>query len=138
MAGSSDVHKHLLTHTKEIMDTNKNMATTAGIYHSGLFVFMSPLPRLSPLLNCVLTLWVDNAPRLWPRRKVIGSVPPSGTFEGCVVESSVSGLASHATNDSFMTPVPSLRDHKATKQHATLNKETAFSQCDLVVIYHLQ
>lgn len=121
MAESPDAHKHPLIHAKEAMDTNRIMATTAGIYHSGLFVFMSPLSGLSPLLNCVLTQFgsiMFSACGLG--RKMIGCVPPSGTFQGCVVESSMSGLASLATNDSFMTPVPSLRNHKATEQHAAL------------------
>lgn len=38
-------------------------------------------------------------------------------------QSSMSGLASHTTNGSFMTSVSSLRDHNAIKQHATLNRK---------------
>lgn len=51
-------HEHTHTysaHSQITIDTDRNMANTAGIYHSGLFVFMSPLSGLSPLLNCVLT-----------------------------------------------------------------------------------
>lgn len=48
---------HTLSRNKKKKNANqkRNMANTAGIYHSRLFVFMSPLPGLSPLLNCVLT-----------------------------------------------------------------------------------
>lgn len=134
MAVSPDAHTYI-EHFRITTGTNRNTPNTA-IYHSRLFVFMSPLSGPSLLLNCVLThcksiMLSDcghkgkcNMMCDWVCVCVFG-VQYTSFWDIWAVrhQSSMSGLASHTTNGSFMTSVSSLRDHNAIKQHATLNRK---------------
>lgn len=132
--GETDLHncatrctQTCIAHYGVSKDTNRNMASPAGIYLRGPFMFMIPLPGLSPLLNCVLThfgsimLFACGEESKCDRTRDCAASSPlcSGTFEQSIAHSSMSGLASHSTNDSFMTSVPSIRDRGTIKQHAT-------------------
>ncbi len=119
-------HTHAHTHVQITIHTNRNMANTAGIYHSRLFVFMSPLSGPSPLLNCVLRHFGSIMLPLPVARKEseMGCVCVVSVCVQCTLfrdiwavchPSSMSGLASHTTNGSFMISAPSLGDQNNIK-----------------------
>lgn len=131
MGVSPDAHTYI-EHFRITTDTNRNMPNTAGIYHSRLFVFMSPLSGPSLLLNCVLTHYKSimlsdcgHKGKCNMMCECVCGVQYTSFRDIWAVghQSSMSGLASHTTNGSFMTSVSSLRDHNAIKQHATLNRK---------------